>query len=137
MANQFREYNQAQQFLLPLDIRDWVPAGSLAAYIDDLLETLQGNGRLHAFFAGYREDGWGNKAYHPVMMLKVLLYAYSKGVTSSRRIAELLECDVHFRFLAANQTPDFRTISDFRKNHIEAFSALFVEVLLLCGHGGA
>lgn len=136
MANQFREYNQAQQFLLPPDIREWVPVGSLAAYIDDLLETLGGKGRLQTFFAGYREDGWGNKAYHPVMMLKVLLYAYSKGITSSRHIAELLECDVHFRFLAANQTPDFRTISDFRKNHIEAFSALFVEVLLLCRESG-
>lgn len=136
MKYNFRPYDQAQNFLLPMDIREWVDEGCLAAFINDTAGVLETSGRLQPFFASYRDDGWGNKAYHPAMMLKVLLYAYCKGVTSSRKIAELLECDIHFRFLAANQTPDFRTINLFRSRHIESFSDLFVEVLLLCQDAG-
>ncbi len=136
MTYNFRPYAQAQSFLLPVDIREWVDEGSLAAFINDTVDVLETSGRLQPFFAIYREDGWGNQAYHPTMMLKVLLYAYCKGVTSSRKIAELLECDIHFRFLTANQTPDFRTINLFRSRHIESFSTLFVEVLMLCREAG-
>jgi len=136
MAYNFRPYAQAQSFLLPVDIREWVDEGSLAAFINDTVDLLETSGRLQSFFAPYRDDGWGNKAFYPTMMLKVLLYAYCKGVTSSRKIAELLECDIHFRFLAANQTPDFRTINLFRLRHIESFSTLFVEVLMLCREAG-
>jgi transposase len=136
MGFNFREYNQDQGFLLPCDIRDWVKPDSLAGFVNDTVELFGQRGMLRAFFACYREDGWGNKAFHPVMMLKVLLYAYCKGVTSSRRIAELLECDIHFRFLSANQTPDFRTVNLFRIRHTEAFSQLFVDVLRLARESG-
>src|SRR5690625_7853674 len=70
------------------------------------------------------------------MMVKVLLYGYSVGVRSSRKLAAALEESVPFRYLAANQQPDFRTISDFRKEHLEALEALFVDVLRLCGEAG-
>ena len=136
MGYNFRPYHQDESFLLPIDLREWVDEGSLAAFVSDTLDMLELSGRLHPFFEPYRADGWGNKPFHPTMMLKVLLYAYCKGVTSSRRIAELLQCDIHFRFLAANQTPDFRTINLFRLRHIESFSTLFVEVLMLCREAG-
>jgi len=70
------------------------------------------------------------------MLVKVLLYGYCCGVTSSRKLAQALEDHVAFRFLSANQQPDFRTISDFRKAHLEALQALFNEVLRLCREAG-
>ena len=74
--------------------------------------------------------------YHPRMMVKVLLYGYCVGVASSRRIAQRLHEDIAFRVLAANNTPDFRTISDFRKDHLGALSGLFLQVLAFCQRSG-
>lgn len=69
-------------------------------------------------------------------MVKALLYAYCIGAPSSRRIATRLHEDISFRVLAANNTPDFRTISDFRKDHLTALSGLFLQVLVLCQREG-
>ena len=74
---------------------------------------------LSAITARYEEERRGGPPYHPRMMVKVLLYGYCTGVASSRRIARRLHEDIAFRVLAANNTPDFRTISDFRKDHLE------------------
>ena len=70
------------------------------------------------------------------MMVKALLYGYCAGVASSRRIAQRLHEDIAFRVLAANNTPDFRTISDFRKDNVDALSGLFVQVLASCQQAG-
>lgn len=70
------------------------------------------------------------------MMVKVLFYAYCIGVPSSRKIARRLEEDIAFKVLAANNTPDFRTISDFRKDHLKALAGLFIQVLKLCQKAG-
>ena len=80
--------------------------------------------------------GGGGPPYHPRMMVKALLYGYCTGVASSRRIARRLHEDIAFRVLAANNTPDFRTISDFRKDHLEALADLFLQVLELCRKAG-
>jgi len=82
------------------------------------------------------EEERGYPPYHPAMMVKVLLYAYCIGVPSSRKIEKRLEEDISFRVLAANNTPDFRTISDFRKDHLHALATLFVQVLKLCQKAG-
>ena len=86
--------------------------------------------------ARYERERRGGPPYHPRMMVKVLLYGYCVGVASSRRIARRLHEDIAFRVLAANNTPDFRTISDFRKDNVDALSALFVQVLALCQQAG-
>jgi transposase len=70
------------------------------------------------------------------MMLKVLVFGHCIGIRSSRKLDCLLERDVTFRYLAANQHPDFRTISLFRENHHEEFEHLFVEILRLCREAG-
>ena len=70
------------------------------------------------------------------MMVKVLLYGYCGEVASSRRIAQRLHEDIAFRVLAANNTPDFRTISDFRKDNLDALTDLFLQVLELCQRRG-
>ena len=86
--------------------------------------------------ARYEQERRGGPPYHPRMMVKVLLYGYCAGVASSRRIAQRLHEDIALRVLAANNTPDFRTISDFRKDNLAALSGLFLQVLALCQQAG-
>jgi transposase len=136
MSYNFLPYSQDQMLLLPPSVRDWVPEGSLAHFVSDVVDRLNADGKLRGIYGAYRTDGWGRAAYHPVMMVKVLLYAYALGIRSSREIERSLTNDVAFRYLAANQVPNFRTISDFRKDHIEALEALFVDCLELCAEAG-
>ena len=131
MSKIFRPYDPDQMFLMPVSMREWLPGGHLAYFISDLVDHLD----LSAIMNRYEEEK-GYPPYHPAMMVKVLLYAYCIGVPSSRKIAKRLEEDIAFRVLAANNTPDFRTISDFRKNHLKALAELFVQVLKLCQKAG-
>jgi transposase len=136
VAHNFRPYNQDQLFLMPPSVKEWVAEDSLARFVSDVVDELGENGGLSAFYARYRGDGWGRAAYNPCMMVKVLLYGYALGVRSSRKLAQALVQDVAFRYLAANQQPDFRTISDFRKTHLKALEGLFVTSLDLCRKAG-
>ncbi|HYW12515.1 MAG TPA: transposase [Longimicrobium sp.] len=86
MSYNFREYDQNQLFLMPPSVREWVKEDSLVCFLSEVIDEMDARGRLDAFYAPYREDGWGAPAFHPAMMLKVVLYAYTNGVTSSRRI---------------------------------------------------
>ena len=91
---------------------------------------------LSAITARFQGEERGEPPYHPRMMVKVLLYGYCTGVASSRRIAQRLHEDIAFCVVAANNTPDFRTISDFRKDHLAALAELFHQVLELCRAAG-
>jgi transposase len=132
----FLPYEQDQLLLMPPSLAEWVGEDSLARFVSELVDAMQARGELAAFFARYRADGWGQAAYHPCLMLKVLLYCYAVGVRSSRRIAQALEHDIAVRYLAANQQPDFRTIANFRTGHLAAFEQLFGSVLALCREAG-
>lgn len=136
MTYNFLRYDQDQQHLLPKSIADWVEEDSLERFVSDTIDYLDNEGRLDPFYPEPREDGRGRPSYHPVMLLKVLVFGYSIGVRSSRKLDRLLERDIAFRYLAANQQPDFRTISDFRKDNREEFEHLFVEILRLCREAG-
>lgn len=128
----FRPYEPDDLLLLPPSPRDWLPEEHLAYFLADLVEALN----LHPILATYGGVMRGTAPYHPQLLVKVLLYAYAVGVPASRQIARELEEDVAFRVLAANQRPDFRTISDFRKQHLPALADLFVQVLKLCQRAG-
>jgi transposase len=136
MSYNFRDYDQDQLFLMPPSVQEWVREDSLARFLSEVIDGMDARGRLDAFYAPYRVDGWGAPAFHPVMMLKVVLYAYTNGVTSSRRIEAMLEVDIAFRYLAANNQPDFRTINGFRTTHLDALLGVFVDVLELCRDAG-
>lgn len=136
MSYNFRDYDQDQLFLMPPSVQEWVKEDSLARFLSEVIDGMDARGRLDAFYAPYRVDGWGAPSFHPVMMLKVLLYAYTNGMTSSRRIEAMLEVDVAFRYLAANNHPDFRTINGFRTTHLDALLGVFVDVLELCRDAG-
>lgn len=127
----FRPYDQDTLLLMPPSVRDWVDADSLPAFINDVVDELD----LRPFFAAHDEPR-GKPPYHPALMLKVLLYGYATGVRSSRRIEARLAADVGFMFLAGQARPDHKTIAEFRRRHLGAFSALFLEVLVLCQQAG-
>ncbi len=132
MSKTYLPYDPDQQLLLPAALQEWLPEGHLAYFISDIVDQLD----LSEITARYEGERRGGPPYRPTMMVKVLLYAYCVGVPSSRRMAARLHEDIAFRVLAANNTPDFRTISDFRKDHLAALSGLFLQVLLLCQHEG-
>ena len=127
----FRPYHPDQLLLLPPSLSDWLPDSHLARFVSDLVDTLD----LSAIEDTYDEDR-GYPPYHPCMMVKLLVYAYSTGTYSSRRIAEKLIDSVAYRFLAAGNQPDFRTISGFRNLHGKALAGLFEQVLKLCQKAG-
>ena len=132
MSKTYLPYEPDQQLLLPAALQEWLPDDHLAYFISDVVEQLD----MSEVTARYERERRGGPPYHPRMMVKVLLYSYCVGVASSRRIAQRLHEDIAFRVLAANNTPDFRTISDFRKDNLDALSGLFIQVLALCQQAG-
>ena len=122
-----------QSLLMPPSLHDWLPEDHLARFVADLVPTLD----LSAFYGSYEEkDGRGQAAYHPVMMVRLLLYGYCTGVVSSRQIQKRTYEDVAFRYLSADEHPDHSTINEFRKRHLEALAGLFVQALQLCQKAG-
>ena len=133
MAKTFRPYSLDQHLLLPPDLRDWLPEGHLALYVSDVVDALD----LAAIYRVYEQaDPRGAVAYHPAMLVKLLVYAYCIGVPSSRRIERGTYEDVALRVLAGDQHPDHDTIAAFRQRHLPALAALFVQVLQLCQRAG-
>jgi len=132
MSKTFRCWDVDQVWLLPPSIHDFVPPGHAAHFVR---ETVRESLDLSAILDVYSEER-GQPPYHPTMMTALLLYAYSCGVYSSRRIARACEERVDFMAVTGLQKPDFRTISDFRKRHLAALSGLFVQVLGLCRAAG-
>lgn len=127
MDKKFKEYSIDQPFLLPPDVREWVPEKHLARFIGDIVELLD----LRTFKTTYRGRR-GRPPYHPAMMLKVILYSFCTGVFSSRKMEKATYDSVATRFLAANQHPDYSSFCNFRKRHQEAIRSVFVECVALC-----
>ena len=132
MSKTYRPYEPDQILLLPPSLKEWLPTGHLAHFLADTVERLD----LSAITSVYEREKRGYPPYHPVMMTKVWLYAYSVGLSSSRKVERLVIEDVAFRMLAANNRPDFRTLADFRKRHLGALHGLFHQVLKLCQKAG-
>ncbi len=133
MGKTYRAYLPEQKLLLPPSLQDWLPENHLVYFVNDLVDQLD----LSAIEKVYEREQRGQPPYHPRLMVKLLLYGYCLGVRSSRRIARRLVEDVAFRVLAAGNQPDFRTISDFRKIHLEALEGLFQQVLRVALESGA
>jgi transposase len=128
----FRRYDPDRSLLMPPSLRDWLPEGHLAHFVSELVDKVLD---LSPFLASYTEVR-GYPPYDPRLMLKILLYGYTTGVRSSRKIETRCHDDVGFRFLAANAAPDFRSVARFRKRHLAALEALFTEALTLCRAAG-
>ena len=131
-AKTFRSYDQGQSFLLPPSLDDWLPDGHTARFVSEVVDDML---NLDAIYASYKNKT-GAPPFDPRMMLKLVIYAYSTGVTSSREIERRCQVDVAFRWLSANTAPDYRSLSRFRRRHLAALDDLFAQVLVLCANAG-
>jgi transposase len=128
----FRFYDQEQSFLLPPSLDDWLPQGHTARFVSEVVDDMLD---LSTVYASYT-NATGAPPFDPRMMLKLVVYAYSTGVTSSREIERRCGVDVAFRWLSANTAPDYRSVSRFRRRHLTALDDLFAQVLVLCANAG-
>jgi len=133
MPKGYRTYLPEQDLLLPPSLREWLAEEHLVYFVSDVVDELD----LAAIHAVYGEEKRGQPPYDPRLMTKLLVYGYCTGVFSSRRIQKRLQEDIPFKVLAAGNEPDFRTISDFRKQHIGALQGLFEQVLAMALEVGA
>jgi len=124
MAN-FRPIDRATPFLLPPSVEDWLPKDHLARFVVDIIDQLD----LSALSRQYR--GTGSAAYHPTVMLGLLIYGYATGVYSSRRIETATHESIAFRYIAANEQPDHDSLCTFRKRFLKEIEVLFVQVLCI------
>src|SRR4051794_17080031 len=132
MAQNFIEGCWEQGFLLPPDVREWLPADHLAWFVIDAAGEMD----LSAFYAAYRADGHGRAAYEPSLMVALILYAFATKVRSSRAIERHCRQDVAYRVITGNLVPDHATIARFICRHDRALGDLFAEVLRLCDRAG-
>lgn len=131
-AKTFRRYDQNQCFLLPPSLDEWLPEDHEARFVSEVVDKLLD---LSPIYASYTSAA-GAPPYHPRMMLKLLMFAYATGVTSSRELERRCVVDVALRWLSANEAPDYRSISRFRRRHLAALEELFIQVLQLCATAG-
>ena len=132
MPQNFIEGRREQGFLLPPDMREWLPADHLAWFVMDAVAEMD----LSAFYAGYRADGHGRAAYEPSLMVALVLYAFATKVRSSRAIERHCRQDVAYRVITGNLVPDHATMARFICRHERALADLFGEVLKLCDRAG-
>src|SRR5918912_2543864 len=125
MGPSFIACDREQAFLMPPDVRDWLPENHLAWFVIDVVGVID----TSAFYAAYRADGHGRAAYEPSMMIALVLYCWSRDVRSSRRIERACVEDVACRVIAAQQRPDHATIARFIERHERALAGVFGEVL--------
>src|SRR5215472_10014249 len=133
MAKGNRPVRRDQPFLLPPDMRDWLPPDHpvylVIAAVEDYLDTS-------AFHSARRTGGAGTAGYDPDMLVMVLVWAYAHEVTSSRRMEELCRTDVAFRVICGGNWPDHVTFARFRKDFPGLAGEFFGQVLILCARLG-
>ena len=132
MSKTFRAWKIDQPMLLPVTVQDFVADHHIARFVLDLVREDLDLAEITGTYGSER----GQPGYHPVMMVALLLYAYTQGIYASRRIAKACRERVDFMSIVGLDAPDFRTISDFRKRHLKALSGLFVQILQLCAQAG-
>ena len=121
--SRFRPIDRQTDYLLPPSVQDWLPESHLARYVVDVVEGLDLS-ELERAYAGR-----GSDAYHPAMLLSLLIYGYATGTHSSRKIERATYDSLAFRFIACDQHPDHDTLASFRRRFGEQFAAIFVQVL--------
>ena len=132
MSKGFKPYDPDQLLLLPPNLKDWLPEEDLVYFVMETVGELD----LSEIYGNYEGGTGGQPPYDPRLMTSLLLYAYCRGIPSSRKIEEATYHSVPFRILTANQHPDHDTIATFRRRHLKPLSRLFVQVLAICEAAG-
>jgi transposase len=128
----FRSFDPDQDLLLPPSLDQWLPADHMARFVADLVDEHLDLSRIHAAYT----EGRGAPPYDPRLMVRILLYGYTTGVRSSRKLEAACVEVVAFRWLAGGTAPDYRSIARFRRRHLSALGHLFVQALALCQAAG-
>ncbi len=121
--SRLRPIDRKTAYLLPPSVEDWLPEDHLARFIVEAMEKLNLNDLARAY------AGRGSAAYHPEVMLGLLVYGYATGVFSSRKIERATYDSVAFRYLAAGSHPDHDTLATFRRRFLDELAGIFVQVL--------
>ena len=121
--SRFRPIDRQMDYLLPPSVQDWLPESHLARYVVDVVEGLDLSELERAY------GGRGSEAYHPALLLSLLIYGYATGTHSSRKIERATYDSLAFRFIACDQHPDHDTLANFRRRFGAQFAAIFVQVL--------
>src|SRR3954471_21762895 len=132
MAQRFITCDREQSFLMPPDVRQWLPEDHFAWFVLEAVEAMD----LDVFYGAYRSDGRARPAFDPAMMVALVLYAYARGTRSSRAIERACIEDIAYRVIAAQSKPDHATIARFVERHQDALGSVFGEVLGLCAKAG-
>lgn len=132
MSRKFREWQPDAGWLFPPSPRDWLPEDHLVYFLLDVTAQID----VSPIIDDYDTGNGGQPPFHPRMMLVLLLYAYSQGVFSSRKIMKRCATDAAFRVIVGEDIPDFRRIAEFRTRHLKHLQPLFLEVLVLCREAG-
>ena len=132
MSRKFREWQPDASWLFPPSPRDWLPEDHLVYFLLDVTAQVD----ISPIVDDYGGDNGGQPPFHPRMMLVLLLYSYSTGVFSSRKIMQRCATDAAFRIIVGEDIPDFRRIAEFRARHLKHLQQLFLEVLVLCREAG-
>ncbi len=132
MSKTYRPWNPNQQYLLPPSVQDWLPENDMVYFLLDTVNELD----ISAITQKYEQEKRGFPPFHPRMMVALLLYAYCRGVFSSRKIMQACQERISFKVIVGDDIPNFRTISDFRKLHLKELQLLFVQILQLCHEAG-
>jgi len=126
----FKRYDQKQQFLLPLNLEEFVSEDHISRVLNDLIDVVD----ISAIESTYSENGCS--AYHPRPFLKILFYGYLINIRSSRKIDDMTQTDTAFMYLAAMQKPDFHTICRFRSTHLDSIKEIFSQIVTFCKEMG-
>jgi len=132
MIKGYKPYSPNQIYLFPPSPQEWLPKEHIVYFISDLVDNLD----LSIIYKEYEKETRGQPPFHPALMTKILFYAYSRGIFSSRKIASRLYEEVAFIVLAGGNKPDFRTVNEFRRRHIKTLSNIFVQILNICEKAG-
>ena len=126
----FREYMPEQNWLIPPNIEDEIPEDDMVRALNTVIDELD----IASFKKSYTDVG--NIAYHPRLMLKVILYSYQQGIFSSRKMERAARRNIYYWYLTGKQTPNFRTLCKFIKRHQDAIEDVFSQVLWVCQREG-
>jgi transposase len=132
MSKTYRPWDPNQRYLLAPSVQDWLPPSDLVYFIMETVNELD----ISAISDTYEREQRGYPPYNPRMMVALLIYAYCRGVFSSRKIMAACEERLTFRVIVGDDIPNWRTISDFRKLHLQELEGLFIQVFQLCQKAG-
>lgn len=133
MSKTFREWEPDQSYLFPPSATDWLPDNDIVYFVLDVVREIDIQPIMKRYENG---DGKGYPPFHPRMMLALLLYSYTQGVFSSRRIMHRCERDAAYRTIVKDDVPNFRTINQFRQRNLKELEEMFLVVLQLCEKAG-